>query len=99
MWGKHVLNAVQFPDASFQSTSCKAAGNEVDVTGKLSIHGVAADVTVRMSIQADGKTFHGKGVLDTKHSDFGMRPYRALMGALRNDEALQFHIDVKGQAK
>jgi len=98
MWGPKVLDIASFPQAQFKSTSCVNRGDKTAVTGQMSLHGVTAPVTVLMSIQVDESRFKAKGVLKFQHADFGMAPYRAMLGALRNDPALEIHIDVVGQA-
>ena len=89
-----MLNAVLFPAASFQSSACRVNGDQVDVSGVLTVHGVGADVTVTMDIEADAKRFRGMGTLAVQHADFGMTPYSAPLGVLRNQAELVFHLDI-----
>lgn len=97
--GKHQLEASKFPTISYQSTKCDGTGEKVAVSGKLSIHGVNHPVTTTMTVSADGKTFTAKGGFTATHADFGMDPFTALLGALRNDEVLTFQMNVKATAK
>lgn len=97
--GKHQLQASQYPKISYTSTSCKGTGEKVEVAGTLSIHGVKHPVTTTMTVKVEGSTFTAKGGFEATHADFGMEPYSALLGALRNDEKLKFQINVKGTAK
>ena len=85
-----------FPDIRFQSTACAPAGDKVRVTGDLSLHGVSHRVSSDMAIADQPTSFSAKGSFQATHSDWGMDPFSALFGALRNDEALEFRIDVTG---
>ena len=58
---KEWFNAAQFPKATFVSTSIKSAGaGKLNVTGKLTIKGKAADVTFPVTVKTEG----GKQVFD-----------------------------------
>ena len=94
--GRHQLEADKFPKISYQSTSCSGSGSSYEVKGDLSIHGLTNPVTTKMTIQA-GDTFAAKGSFTTDHARWGMDPFSALLGALRNDPQLAFTVDVKGK--
>jgi polyisoprenoid-binding protein YceI len=58
---KEWFNAAQFPKATFVSSSIKSAGaGKLNVTGKLTIKGKAADVTFPVTVKTEG----GKQVFD-----------------------------------
>jgi polyisoprenoid-binding protein YceI len=93
--GKHQLDAASFPTISFKSTSCSGSGSSVKVTGDLSMHGKSKSVTTTMNVSTtDG--FAAKGSFTADHSSWGMEPFSALLGALRNAPELKFVVDVKG---
>lgn len=94
MLGKAQLEADKFPTTTFSAISCAAEGDKVKVTGRLTLHGVARNVTSTMSITADGASFRGKGAVGIQGSSFGVAPFTAALGALRNDDNLTLHIDV-----
>lgn len=94
--GKHQIDADNHPQISFRSTGCEPKGEKVAVSGTLSLHGVDAPVTALMSVSADASGFSAKGGFQAGHATWGMDPFTALLGSLRNDEGLAFHIDVKG---
>ncbi len=93
--GKHQLQADLFPSISYQSTSCSGSGGTYDVKGNLTIHGKSKAVTTKMTIQADG-AFAARGSFKATHADFGIEPFSALLGALKNAPELKFVVDVKG---
>jgi polyisoprenoid-binding protein YceI len=99
MLASNQLNASAFNRVEFKSSSCTPSGGQVFVKGALSIHGFSHNVNVPMTIQANGKTFSASGRFTAQHSDFGMDPYTAMFGALKNAPKLAFHINVSGRAK
>ena len=68
----------QFPTIAFASTSVKKNGDDYEVAGNLTIHGVTKPVTVTMKKLGQGPGMGGKtvagfeGTLDLKRSDYGM---------------------------
>lgn len=49
------LNAKQFPTISFKSTGVKASGDDLTITGDLTLHGVTKSVTVDAKRTGGGK--------------------------------------------
>lgn len=94
--GRHQLVADRFPEVAFQSTRCVPTPAGAVVHGTLSLHGVDARVAASMRIEADATGFHGRGSFEADHATWGLSPFTALLGSLRNDEALSFGIDVRG---
>lgn len=96
--GKSQLHAAMFPRIAFTSKSCKRSGAGFEVTGSLGIHGVDAPVTALMRIEADADGFSAKGRFSASHSKWSMDPFTAMFGSLRNDDTLEFVVDVNGHA-
>lgn len=90
------LAASSFPNITFTSTSCAAPGT---VSGTMSIHGVGKAVSAPFTITADGTNFTAKGSWKVKLSDFGVAPFSALFGQLKNLDEVKFTIDAKGFVK
>lgn len=99
MLGKSQLEASSFPKISYRSSACAASGSKVDVTGTLTIHGVGKQVTVPMSIEADGSSFSAKGSFRLSHEDFGMKPFTYGPATPKNESKLDFVVDVVGSPK
>jgi polyisoprenoid-binding protein YceI len=98
--GSRQLDMNTYSTIRYQSTSC-AGGSDgvVNVTGSLTVRGVSKTVTVPMTIREGEGSFGATGRFDATHSDFGMDPYSAAFGALKNDQRLSFIIDVRGTAQ
>lgn len=97
--GRRQLEADRFSTVSYQSTGCELQGDLVAVQGGLTLHGVTHTVTVPMRIRPGEDSITASGQFDATHADFGMEPFSAMMGALRNDEGLSFFVDVRGTAR
>ena len=63
------------------------------------MHGVGAPVTALMDVKADEAGFKAKGKFEATHSTWGLDPFTALLGSLRNDAGFSFAIDVTGTPK
>ncbi len=70
---KEWFNAAQFPKASFVSSSIKpATGGNLNVTGKLTIKGKAADVTFPLTVKKDGTNQVFEGALPIKRLTYNI---------------------------
>ena len=80
------FDAKQFPTITFKSTSVKAEGDTLQVTGDLNLHGVTKSITVpvKKTGEADtGKMGYRTGweaTVDLKRSDFGMTGMQGPIG-------------------
>lgn len=97
MLAKDQLAGDQFPTISFRSQSCTAgSGGVTTVTGLMTVRGASKTIAAKMTIVASDATFTAKGRFSARHSAFGFDPYSAMMGGLKNRDAMDFAIDVKG---
>jgi polyisoprenoid-binding protein YceI len=96
---KGQLNADEHPNITYKATRCAPLGDKVQVVGSLTIAGTPHTVTTVLDTTADGQSFTGKGSFRATHGDFGFKPYTALLGSLRNDDALTFYLNVRGAAR
>lgn len=74
-----VLEADRHPEIRFVSTSAVARGEELAVDGMLTLHGETRPVMVPVRREAGGWAAEVR----LQQPDFGIRPYRAMLGALR----------------
>jgi polyisoprenoid-binding protein YceI len=92
--GKRQIDADNHPTITYTSSSCKASGSGFEVQGALTLHGVTKLVNTQMTIDASEGSFKASGRFSATHEDFGMKPFTAALGALRNDTNLGFRVDV-----
>ncbi|MCB9763555.1 MAG: YceI family protein [Alphaproteobacteria bacterium] len=89
------LDASKHPFITFAASQCALAGDTLSVTGKLTVHGTAKTVTIPFKgFQADSPTLHGHARFEATHADFGMEPYSAMFGQIRNAQPLRFGLEV-----
>jgi polyisoprenoid-binding protein YceI len=76
---------------SFRSSAVKAAGDgRLQVRGELTIRGQSRPAGFELSVGADG---HVTGTARLVQSDWGIKPYRGLMGALKVRDSLEVVFD------
>lgn len=94
------LNANSYSTIDFESTSCAGdAGDEgiLIVEGGLTIRGRTANVSIPVRFEINDGQFYAQASFDMNHSEFGMEPYSAFLGSVRNDDPLRFTLDVVGE--
>jgi YceI-like domain len=75
-----VLHSSRFPEAVFRSTSLTAQGDGgYEVAGELTLHGVTKEVRVRSHLVSGRQEVE----LRLHQPDFGITPYRAMLGTLK----------------
>jgi polyisoprenoid-binding protein YceI len=94
--GPNYFNAKEFPTLTFKSTAVKKVdANHMEVTGDLTIHGVAKSVTVSVEHTGDGKNMKGTAVsgfettFTINRSDFGMKEQQGVGNEVKIMVALE----------
>lgn len=89
------LDVVKFPLITFTSTTITPqAPDRYLVTGQLTIRGVTRAVQFPANVVMDGNVFRATATLTFMQSAFGYKPYSALLGAIKNKDAVMLHIDL-----
>lgn len=78
-------------DITFQSSSCEAAGDGLKVSGDLDMGGKSNPVTFELS-ESDGTL---TGTAPINQSDWGIKPYSALFGALKVNDEVKVVVEAK----
>jgi polyisoprenoid-binding protein YceI len=87
---KDIRKVLTSPEISFASSSVKVAGNSATVSGNLTIMGRSEPVDVQLT-ESGGKIKGGFSVLQTR---WGIKPYTAMMGALRVADRVDVEFEV-----
>jgi hypothetical protein len=74
-----VLQADQHPDVRFVSTAAAARADELEIEGRLALHGETRRLVVPVRRAAGGWSAEVR----LHQPDFGIPPYRAMLGTLR----------------
>jgi polyisoprenoid-binding protein YceI len=92
------LDVQQFPTATFTATSASVPGGiasqavDVSVTGKLTIHGVTKDVTIKAKAQLVGAKAEIAGSTSIAMSDYGVAPPQMPFVTVDSTLLLEFDI-------
>lgn len=93
------LDVERFPDISFVSRSVKKLPDgRLEVSGQLAIHGVEAPLTLPVKVTAEGGVLRGEGTAHLGQKRFGIQPYSAGMGTIRNADGIELRVSLVGQA-
>jgi polyisoprenoid-binding protein YceI len=95
------FNVPQFPQATFQSSAIKALGaGKFEVTGKLSIKGMARDVVVPVTLVQNGATTTATGALPLKRLAFKIGENEwADTSMVADDVQVKFKLALTGVGK
>ena len=91
---REVLEAHKHPEATFSSFEVKQSAAGWNVRGKLTIHGVSQEGTFEV-LREEGKAV---ARIDVDLRSFGMKPYSAMLGALRVKPVVLVVIEVPAPA-
>lgn len=95
MRGPEQLDVARYPMIRFVSTRIVSEGDgKLQVSGRLTLHGVTRDVTFPATVALESGTLRGRATLSFLQSSFGYRPYSALLGAIRNKDEVTLHVDL-----
>jgi polyisoprenoid-binding protein YceI len=75
---------------AFRSTALRRDGAQLVVEGELTIGGATRPLAARLEVRPDGVA---TGTIPLTQSDFGIKPYRGLMGALKVRDELEVAIE------
>jgi polyisoprenoid-binding protein YceI len=76
---------------AFRSTAVESDNGGLSVRGELELAGTKRPASFALSVDADGRV---RGTLTVTQSDWGIKPYRGMMGALKVRDTVEVVIDV-----
>jgi polyisoprenoid-binding protein YceI len=76
----------------FRSRSVDRGDGKLVVEGDLTMGGSTRPLTVRLDVDADGRA---TGTIGLVQSEWGIKPYRGLMGALKVRDDVEVVVDVR----
>jgi len=77
---------------TFQSSAVEHNGAQMSVDGELSMAGSTKPATFKLDVADDGRV---SGTLPLTQSHWGIKPYKAFMGALKVSDRVEIVLDVR----
>jgi hypothetical protein len=104
MLGKKQLNSASFPDLEVELESLSRHSSQVGDTEfpfeallLVKIHGEKRRLKAAVRYRLDGDTLHLEGVATAKFSDFGIKPYSAFLGVVKNLDEFHFFLSLRAR--
>lgn len=101
MHGAAVLNIAQFPTAEFVITQLQVlpadpaqAGRPYQLDGEFTLHGVKRPLQIVATAESVAGLIRLRGRFAMKQTDFGIKPYSKLLGAVGIADELQVYGDI-----
>ncbi|MFN2568463.1 MAG: YceI family protein [Candidatus Dormibacteria bacterium] len=89
-----VLHTDKHPQITFTSERVDAsAENRVGVDGKLTIAGTTRPVHLELTLEQTSGGVRASGTLPVKQTEFGIKPFTALMGALKVKDDMEIDVE------
>jgi polyisoprenoid-binding protein YceI len=88
---KNITKTLGNSDISFESTEVSGTAPRISLKGNLTISGTARPVTLDLTVGDDG---HAAGRTTIVQSQYGIKPYSAMMGALKVKDSVDVEFDV-----
>jgi polyisoprenoid-binding protein YceI len=77
---------------SFRSSAVRPGGDGLTVEGELTMAGTTRPVTATLSVDDSGRL---SGTIPVVQSDWGIKPYRGLMGALKVRDDVEIEVGAR----
>ena len=88
---KNISGLLGNDSITFTSTSVEVKDAAVKAAGELSIAGRSRPVTLDLTTTPDGRL---KGSMTVVQTQFGIKPFSAMMGALKVKDEVEVNLDV-----
>ena len=82
------LDRKRFPQIEFDAAAIERTQTGYRLTGTVQIHGKTRDSVVDLNVEESGGSWHMSADVQIRQSDFGVKPYSMLMGAMRVADAV-----------
>jgi polyisoprenoid-binding protein YceI len=94
-----VLESARFPEIAFESSSVSSnklseGRYQVNVNGKLSLHGVTRPLTVPAQLAVLGDEFRAEGEVSLSQTNFGIQPVSVAGGTLKLKDEIKFTFNI-----
>ena len=90
-----VLSADRYPELRFTAEKVALEDHHAHLTGKLTIGGQTRSAGVDVDLEPAADGIHAHGTVLVRQTDFGIKPYSALMGMLKVADEVEVDFDVR----
>ena len=95
MLGDEQLEATKFPTITFTSKQVSSAPDgSLECLGELTLHGVKKELRFPITVKTGEQRIEGHAQVKLKTSDFGVKPYSAALGLIRNQDDVELVVHV-----
>lgn len=96
MLGSEQLDAAKFPTIRFVVTQVtRDAQGAWQCAGRLTLHGVTKELKFPITVSASGPRVVGEAKVRVRTSDFGVAPFSAALGLIRNKDEVELVAHVE----
>lgn len=93
--GPEQLEATRFPTVKFVSTRVSVNDKgALSCTGTFTLHGVSKEITFTFTASRKGEVFEADAHVRFKTSDYGVQPYSAALGLIKNRDEVELVLHV-----
>lgn len=92
MLGDQVLEAARFPVVTIETVRVAPKASDWDITVRITLHGVARDLTVPVQVTRDGTMLRARAEFSVRQRDFGITPLSVLGGALQVEDEVEVRM-------
>ena len=99
MLSEEQLNGEHFPTLHFQSTECLPKEEESDaltLRGDFTLRDQTRPVEATVYFQSIDGHLYAQGTLEITHTQFGLEPFSAFFGSIKNADRIAIAFDVHG---
>lgn len=89
MLGASQLDVARHPEIRFVVSEVDRVGDGLRIAGELRLHGVHRRIALPLAVSESDGAVTASGTVRVKQSDFGIEPYRAFLGAVRNEDEVE----------
>ncbi len=92
------LDAKRFPTIEFHPDTVDKSATGYRLSGSLTIHGVSRPAEVDVTVADDGESWQLSARAEVRQSDFNVKPFSMMMGAMKVDDLVTVALDARRPA-
>jgi YceI-like domain len=98
MLGPDVLDAARYPEVVVGSIGVLSSLPPSTVKARIVVHGVQQEIEVPVETRIDAGAIAAKGSFRIRQSDFGIKPFSIVGGAIAVEDEVEIRFDIAAKA-